>query len=328
MKLQWRPFRFQLPRPLITASGSHAAKRGWLLRLEAEEPAAAGQIGWGEASPLEADPAAQTRALAQLEEAISGLGERQQRQRLEAALTGLPAVLGFAIGAALAEIDGQVGAGNGGWLPAPPSAVLLPAGEAAIEALAEGLATGTPPLTLKWKVAAAADALEQQVLATLLQRLPASAKLRLDANGGWDRQTAGHWAQILAPEPRLEWLEQPLEPTDAEGHQELAAQLPLALDESLRHCPSLYRNWSGWQVRRPALEGDPRPLLAQLQAGSPRLMLSTAFETGIGRRWLNHLAALQQQGPTPSAPGLAPGWSPAGGLFSSDPQRVWAAAQR
>jgi O-succinylbenzoate synthase len=55
-------------------------------------------------------------------------------------------------------------------------------------------------------------------------------------------------------------------------------------------------------------------------------MLSTAFETGIGRRWLDHLAALQQLGPTPAAPGLAPGWGGRGALHCRDPQRVWEAA--
>ena len=79
-------------------------------------------------------------------------------------------------------------------------------------------------------------------------------------------------------------------------------------------------------MRRPLLEGDPRPLLRQLQECVPYRMLSTAFETGIGRRWLHHLAALQQQGPTPVAPGLAPGWCPSGPLFSDDPYAVWEAA--
>ena len=90
--------------------------------------------------------------------------------------------------------------------------------------------------------------------------------------------------------------------------------------------PSLRNRWGGWQVRRPLLEGDPRPLLRQLQECVPYRMLSTAFETGIGRRWLHHLAALQLQGPTPVAPGLAPGWCPSGPLFSDDPAAVWEAA--
>ena len=67
-------------------------------------------------------------------------------------------------------------------------------------------------------------------------------------------------------------------------------------------------------------------LQQQLQSGLPRQMISTAFETGIGRRFVEHLAALQAQGPTPAAPGLAPGWRPEGELFAADPERVWEAA--
>jgi O-succinylbenzoate synthase len=54
-------------------------------------------------------------------------------------------------------------------------------------------------------------------------------------------------------------------------------------------------------------------------------MVSTALETGIGRRWVHHLAALQAAGPTPAAPGLAPGWTPVGPLFAQDPTVVWEA---
>jgi hypothetical protein len=105
----------------------------------------------------------------------------------------------------------------------------------------------------------------------------------------------------------------------------LQPAVPIALDESLQLDPSLRRRWSGWQVRRPSEEGDPRPLLAELERGRPRLMLSTGFETGIGARWLHHLAALQAEGPTPAAPGLAPAWSPSGEQAAADPERVWEA---
>ncbi|MCX5951837.1 MAG: o-succinylbenzoate synthase [Cyanobacteria bacterium] len=168
-------------------------------------------------------------------------------------------------------------------------------------------------------------ALGSAVLEELLDRLRPPDRLRLDANGGWDRATANRGVDRLEGEPRLEWSEQPLPPEDGEGLWALAARLPVALDESLRADPSLYHRWPGWQVRRPAIEGDPRPLLAQLTAGVPWLMVSTALETGVGRRWIHHLAALQAEGPTPTAPGLAPGWTPQGPLFDADPERVWEA---
>lgn len=317
LQLQWRPYRFALPQAMVTSQGAWQERSGWLLRLQAAD----GRLGWGEAVAEVCPPA-------DLAAAITALPELVERAALERLLNRQPLPLACALGMALAELDGL---GSGGWQAAPPSAFLLPAGEAALPALTQALqiaaAAGHAP-TIKWKVAAAEDALERRLLEALLDRLPAGGRLRLDANGGWDRATAAAWAQRLAHEPRLDWLEQPLPPHDQAGLEALARQLPVALDESLRSPTDWIpaAAWPGWQVRRPLLEGDPRPLLAALTAGTPRLMLSTALETGIGRRLLLQLAALQALGPTPTAPGLAPGWRPDGDLFAADPERVWGAA--
>ena len=321
LRLQWRPFALPLPQPLRTARGLLQGKQGWLLRLELP----GGAVGWGEAAPLDGD-------LAPIEAAIGRLGARCSRANLEAALAcgALPPALAFALGAALAEGEGRP---LGRWRPAPPAAHLLPAGPAAIPALAAALAghqegSGGGPC-FKWKVAVHPDPEERLLLERLLEQLPPTARLRLDANGGWDRATAAAWAGRLAREPRLDWLEQPLDSADDQGLEVLAARFPtvaMALDESLQARPELRQHWPGWQVRRPSQEGDPRPLLAELERGRPRLMLSTAFETGIGARWLHHLAALQADGPTPAAPGLAPGWTPPGELAASEPERVWRGA--
>jgi O-succinylbenzoate synthase len=56
-------------------------------------------------------------------------------------------------------------------------------------------------------------------------------------------------------------------------------------------------------------------------------MVSTAFETGVGRRLVEHAAALQWRGPTPTAPGLAPQWRPTGPLFDADPTVAWASLE-
>ena len=446
LALRWRPFHFPLPQPLVTARGVVVERCGWLLRLEAAD----GRLGWGEAAPLElgaawagASPAGAAAGVTAGSDperppaeaphppgtahracaaAIAALGPQAELAALEEALPWLPAPLAFAIGAALAELQGLVGEAAGGWGAAPASAWLLPAGEAMVPALeawlaspdpcrevadpcggmtrsVDGMAPGSgpaarplapaPPLgkppatgtraaapqggaaaadgpeqersdlaagpwvpdpwveghragglrssaspatrgamepgpTLKWKVAASDDRLERELLEHLLERLPADGRLRLDANGGWDRATAAGWADRLAGEPRLEWLEQPLAADDLEGLTALAERVPVALDESLALDPGLRERWTGWQVRRPALEGDPRPLLAALAAGRPHWMVSTAFETSIGRRLVDHAAALQWRGPTPTAPGLAPQWRPRGPLFSGDPATAWA----
>ena len=319
LRLQRRRFRFALLQPLRTAAGELRERCGWLLRLEDDQ----GAVGWGEVAPLE-------RQLGlSCEVALASLSDVVSKAQLEAMLQDAPGAVGFGLGAALAELQGLVGASSPqGWLKAPAPALLLPAGEAMLEAL-EAAAASMGDLegrTFKWKVATEPDLLERQLLEQLLQRLPPTARLRLDANGGWDRSLAQAWMQRLRDDPRLAWLEQPLAVEDQVGLEQLAVLGPVALDESLHQHPELRRSWSGWQVRRPALEGDPRLLLRELQGGVPLRMLSTAFETGIGRRWLEHLAGLQAQGPTPAAPGLAPGWTPAGPMFSNDPEQVWAAA--
>ena len=333
LNLHWRPFRFALPRALVTAHGALQERAGWVLRLQSSD----GRLGWGEAAPLEpaedrrgGAPAGGGNGLEKCRATIVQLGPCLSQQQLEEALPKLPGPLAFAIGAALAELEGlagepAVGGLAAGWLAAPPSAWLLPAGAAVLPALEEALASSAQ--TLKWKVAAGDDALERQLLEVVLERLPEGARLRLDANGGWDRATAAAWAERLAGEPRLEWLEQPLADDDIEGLAALAARLPVALDESLRRHPWLRQRWRGWQVRRPALEGDPRPLFAALGGGRPGWMVSTALETGVGRRLVEHAAALQWRGPTPTAPGLAPQWRPTGPLFEADPAVAWASLE-
>ena len=316
LTLQVRPFRFVLTRPLQTAAGVIVERAGWLLRLQAAD----GRLGWGEVAPLVwADRSACAQALQRI-------GSTPSLEGLEQRLPAWPPALAFGVGAALAELAGLVGAScDEGWLPAPPSAVLLPSGARMLDRLAQLLAQAedASPLTLKWKVAVEQDAQERSWLEQLLDQLPPTAQLRLDANGGWDRSTATAWMTRLRDDPRFAWLEQPLAVEDHEGLEALAGLGPVALDESLAQQPRLRQRWSGWQVRRPSQEGDPRPLLQDLQVGLPRCMLSTAFETGIGRRWLDHLAGLQWAGPTPAAPGLAPGWCPPGPLFSREPEQVW-----
>jgi O-succinylbenzoate synthase len=323
LRLSWRSFSFPLPAALHTSAGSLIERRGWLLRLETSR----GARGWGEAAPLAFGAAAEA-ALHHCASALERLGSGPTRSEVERLLPALPPPLAFALGAALAEADGWVGPAAGGWRPAPPSAWLLPAGEGALPAARALLKSWPPhggPPTLKWKVGVHPAPLEQAWYGELVCLLPAGARLRLDANGGWDRPTAWSWAERLEGNRRLEWLEQPLDPADQEGLEALARLLPVALDESLLRQPELRHRWEGWQVRRPSQEGDPRPLLREIQGGRPRWMVSTSFETGIGQRWVAHLAALQAEGPTPTAPGLAPGWQAPGELGAHPPETVWGA---
>ena len=316
MQLEWRPYRFALHPPMVTACGPWSERCGWLLRLEDPQSS---RLSWGEAAPMAHEHALCAASISALPTELS-TGELNDR------LVAMPGPVAFAIGLALAELEGLLG---DGWLPAPASALLLPAGGDAITALQQALSRQSNPsaFVAKWKVGVLDCGRELQVLEQLLEQLPVGAQLRLDANGGWDRATAGRWALRLEQEAKLQWLEQPLTPSDHAGLLALARRLPVALDESLRDGAGVPSDWPGWRAHKPALEGDPRPLLQQLEIGAPRRMVSTALETGIGGRAIAHLAALVSRGPTPCAAGMAPGWGASGDLASKDPQLVWEAAR-
>ena len=118
------------------------------------------------------------------EQALVALPDELPQAQLEAVLREAPGPVGFGLGAALAELQGVVGAAAPqGWLKAPAPALLLPAGEAMLSALEAASASmgGLESCTFKWKVATAPDGLERQLLEQLLQRLPPTARLRLDA---------------------------------------------------------------------------------------------------------------------------------------------------
>jgi O-succinylbenzoate synthase len=88
--------------------------------------------------------------------------------------------LAFAIGAALAELDGELGSGScAGWLQAPTSAFLLPAGVAMRDALDRVLSSvdSNLPFALKWKVAACDPEEEWCLLQDLLDKLPATGEI-------------------------------------------------------------------------------------------------------------------------------------------------------
>ncbi len=320
LTLDLKPFSFELIRPIRTSQGLLKKKQGWLLHLQRSN----GDSGWGEVSPLN------PQELKTCESILKKLGTHPSRESLETEISTWPGALAFGMGAALAELDCLIGCKTKiGWLKAPQSAFLLPYGKSlltTIDAVLKSSININQPVTFKWKVGIDPIKHEESLLREVLHKVPISARLRLDANGGWDRKQAHLWAQHFLHDPRLEWLEQPLPAEDIAGLKELSEKVPIALDESLAVKPMLRQEWTGWQIRRPALDGDPRILLKELQQGMSLRVVSTAFETGIGRRWLHHLAALQQQGPTPTAPGLAPGCCPNGNLFRNDPLLVWKAA--
>ena len=316
-----KPFSFDLTRKLITSKGIIHKKIGLLLQLKDSY----GNCGWGEVSPIESNE------LSDCIESLNFIGRKTTKDSIENYLCELPGSLAFGLGSSLADLENlTIKKLDFEGFNITGSSYLLPTDIDPLESVVKYLDRSNKEKissTIKWKVSNQENNFnEEKALQKILNVLPENFKLRIDPNGGWSRQKAHEWSSELKNETRLEWIEQPLPSKDIEGLFSLANQIPIALDESLIEFPYLRKTWKSWQIRRPALDGDPRLLLKEIDKEDSQTVISTAFETGIGRRWINHLAARQVKGKNPCAPGLAPGWCPKGPLFNNNPKLVWEAA--
>ncbi|HEX3729789.1 MAG TPA: o-succinylbenzoate synthase [Opitutaceae bacterium] len=171
-----------------------------------------------------------------------------------------------------------------------PVAALLPAGRAARALIVPKAEAGFR--TFKWKVGVGDAADELALLDDLCAELPSGGKLRLDANGAWDRRQAGRWLERCADRP-VEFIEQPVA-ADARGAEDLllglAGDYPtaIALDESLAAAGALGRwlgaGWPGVYIVKPSLWRDPAAELARLAEAKAAVVFSSALETAVGAR--------------------------------------------
>ncbi|MGF1566649.1 MAG: o-succinylbenzoate synthase [Nodosilinea sp.] len=297
-----RPFR----QPLQTAQGLWPWREGLLVQLT--DPS--GRAGYGEIAPI---PWFGNETL----EAAWRYCELHRGTISDDLTPGddLPATQ-FGLESALADLQGSP---TNGELPNSPFALaeplicgLLPAGEKALTAWLTLVRQGTQ--TLKWKIGAFPIDEEIGWLGLLMQALPAGCRLRLDANGGLSVPLAERWLgwcdrdRTSSPSPTLEYLEQPLPPSQFEPMQRLSQtfQTPIALDESVATLTQLEQcerqGWTGRYVIKPAIAGSPRRLRTLCQPLAQRLVFSSAFETVIGRRAALALAMECYQSVQLSAP--------------------------
>jgi len=278
--------RYHLPfhQPVRTAYGVWTEREGLLLRLEHES----GAVGFGDVAPIEWFG---TETLAEAEEVCRSFGDHVASD----ALTRLPdrfTCLRFALGSALGE-PGDPDFEN---KKALPVAAWLSAGRAALDQVAAKAEAGFR--TFKWKVGVADIADELPLLDDLIAELPNGAKLRLDANGAWDRRRAERWLERCAERP-VEFVEQPIA-ADAKGAQDLLLGLahdyptPIALDESVMNTGDVTRwlslGWPGIFVLKPALLGDAVEAIRFLEKARAAVVFSSALETAVGMKAALRLA--------------------------------------
>lgn len=276
---EYRRYRLPLRVPVRTAHGVWTEREGVLVRLA--EDAAAGRVSYGEAAVL---PWFGTETADEAEVACRELGGKVGTVRLESVPVKL-ACLRNALAAARATDAGEAPGKN--YLPV---AALLPAGRPALEAVRAKAEAGFR--VFKWKVGVGDVADELALLDDLCATLPSGAKLRLDANGAWDRRKAERWLERCADRP-VEFVEQPVA-ADARGAEDLllglAGDFPtaLALDESLVGEGDVEKwigaGWPGVFVVKTSLLDDVSGALARLEKAKAAVVFSSALETAVGAK--------------------------------------------
>ena len=293
-----RPFK----RPLSTSHGKWDVREGIILRLIDET----GRVGWGEIAPISWFG---SETLEQAWDFCQQLPPEISTETIFSIPAELPACqFGFESAwewgeSSQSKIQNRSTELRQAQLPRSrrspkskiPYSYLLPAGDAALDSWQTPWNQGSR--TFKWKIGVTQIEDELKVFDQLVQALPASTLLRLDANGGLSRQEAHQWLQASDEAGIVEFLEQPLTPKQFDDMLEMSTQYstPIALDESVATLDQLevcyQRGWRGIFVIKAAIAGSPKRLRQFCQKHDIDMVLSSVFETAIARQAALQLAA-------------------------------------
>jgi o-succinylbenzoate synthase len=224
------PYALPFREPYVTAAGALTRREMVLLRLRSGD----GLVGLGEAVPLALRGGV---ALAQVVEELERLGERDalDEATLRGGAVGLSAPARCAALTALLDLRGKRAAAEQGApsSPSPPvrcNATLTAGEPAVVVAVAERWAADGFT-TFKLKLGTGDDAAQVRAVR---EALGPRARIRVDANGVWDVETAKRTLGELEPY-EVELAEQPVatleEATDVAG----STSIPIAGDESIEN---------------------------------------------------------------------------------------------
>jgi len=298
------PYRLPLLAPWVTPRGRWVGRCGLLLRLED----AAGVAGYGDCAPWpEFGTETSMVARRQLEQFILGCAGRQVADLLALVdyLGGqwreTPAARNAVETAVLDLAAKRAGVPLARLLD--PDAATSVAVSARLGAMDEGLEAramaavrqGFSVLKVKITVEPG-DAIER--LENLAARLEPGIRLRLDANGMWDGETAVRVLTALNKLP-VESLEEPLNACSPEMLARLQGlvDFPIALDESLsgRNAENLLERCPVRRlVLKPIAHGGPLRCLALARKAygeGKEAVITSAIESAVGTRGALHLAA-------------------------------------
>lgn len=319
VRFEFRPYQRPFKRPLSTSHGNWNIREGIIIRLTDET----GKIGWGEIAPI---PWFGSETLEQAWDFCQQLPPKITADTIFSIPTELPACqFGFESAYIWVQRETQhgfltqmYGCNNNeilsvhpcypccadkervkifsisNFLPPIAYSYLLPAGEGVLQSWQTPWNQGSR--TFKWKIAVAAIEEEIKLFNQLIQSLPPSAKLRLDANGGLTPQAAHQWLKVTDEAGIVEFLEQPLPPAQFNVMLKMSTQYstPIALDESvatLKQLEDCYQQgWRGIYVIKAAIAGSPKRLRQFCNQHKIDAVFSSVLESAIAQKACLQLA--------------------------------------
>jgi O-succinylbenzoate synthase len=321
-------FQYTLPldTPIVLRGRTLSERSGLLLRLHAPEGASA----WGEAAPLPGFSRETVSACRKkLIEAVQALLERGELD--DAAMRGLDVFRGtaahsatyFAVESAWHALDAAL-RGTTPWAHRAPAHgttlqlnALLAGDEAAVYARArEAAALGYRAVKLKVGRERMTD--DIRIVRAVREALGPEVALRLDANQAWSLDDAVLFGKAVA-DSRIAYIEEPCSNLKDLPAFQLATRIPYAIDESIftihdviqgrADSPLDERVISGIVQEAEALVWKPTlvhtPTLGELlfrditQGHSSRIVVSAAYESGVGTAALAGYAAMFAAPDTP-----------------------------
>ncbi len=279
--LEFKPYYRKLKKNIYTASGELREREGLLIKLSIPKQQ---QFGFGEVinSPLRIGNYKEKESWSEIKQWLIG-AKSTFSQEIYSTIPRDFFNLSWGLSTAKAWVLGQ--------LPSPsrdsyPSAVLLGSGADGIQVYSKLYAQGFR--TFKWKIGVYPQHEEMKLWKRWSEQLSQDAKVRLDANGSLDEDTALEWFKFFENEPRLEFIEQPLSKEKVQETIRLSKKthISLALDESLQVFKDLKTiealGWEGLCAIKPCLIGDLEEFLEWRQNTLCKRIYSSALETVFG----------------------------------------------
>ncbi len=284
LRLSFRPYRRQFKMPLRVAWGVWQLREGIILKLEDQE---SGRTGYGEIAPLEPFG---TESIEVALRHVFALQRIMTISDLETSIADAPAASAFGLRSALQSLQVE----SRDLKPVRTSALVhLDSLDASLDVLRSH---GTSVFKVKIGIQPARE--EQAQLEKSIAALKSGEILRLDPNQGWDLTIWKDWQSwITGVREHIQFIEEPFNPDSVSTQEMLSiageSPVPLALDESLSRSVIqtwIDSDWPGYWIIKPSLQGDPTKWCSILK-DPDKVILSSAFETGIGLTSILRLAA-------------------------------------